>query len=448
MQRKRNYPQGQCQKCDLFGKIIKDNLCYSCYQDRRVILVLNELIKDFKGLTPYNTQLFQLYFTYIQRYRLSYPIKNQAIHLMSLLEKDHIAHIKSWFDIYCLSDAYLAYRSQSTAKGCAFVKIGKMLQELGVLPPRDDECDRQIMIQLDHFTHPENIEAFTNSLIKIGTSKKTVIGIARNLKQYFCWAFHSRGIKRIEEASIDDIRAYIEFLSKDKTLKYRRDKYHTIKRFYDWAFYKDIIKKNPIPDLKLSREKIKINILDDHTVQKLFSFIKCPDSHPEAAFMIALVLVWGFRPIDMAQASLILSKDHFTIKLRRKELTKGKHYYNRLEILKLPINPKWFLELQKRYLCYWQNTYQKVKKTYPRTPLFLNHSLHSCNYLSSDVISSRIQKSTLLATGTPIKASILRQTCGHLYSQSGDASMLSNLGWSHQFAFHYTWLPRVLWVSN
>jgi predicted nuclease of restriction endonuclease-like (RecB) superfamily len=38
---------------------------------------------------------------------------------------------------------------------------------------------------------------------------------------------------------------------------------------------------------------------------------------------------------------------------------------------------------------------------------------------------------------------LLRQTCGHLHSMKQDASALSRLGWSSQFAFHYTWLLRV-----
>ncbi len=32
--------------------------------------------------------------------------------------------------------------------------------------------------------------------------------------------------------------------------------------------------------------------------------------------------------------------------------------------------------------------------------------------------------------------------CGHLHTKNGDGSVLSTLGWSPNFAFHYTWLPR------
>ena len=34
------------------------------------------------------------------------------------------------------------------------------------------------------------------------------------------------------------------------------------------------------------------------------------------------------------------------------------------------------------------------------------------------------------------------QTCGDLHMPEGDGSVLTVLGWSPQFAFDYTWLPR------
>ena len=176
MKKQKNiYPTGQCSNCPLQGKIIKDGLCYSCYQDRRVSLLLDVIIRNFKPITKYNNYLFELYIIYIKRYRLSYSIKNQAKYLANCFEKTTFNTIKSWHQVYCFSDAYVIYQPNSTVKGCAFIKIGKMLQELGVLPPPEDEYDRQIAFQLDHFETKETIQLFVNDLEKIDTAKRTII---------------------------------------------------------------------------------------------------------------------------------------------------------------------------------------------------------------------------------------------------------------------------------
>ncbi|MCK5537502.1 MAG: site-specific integrase [Bacteroidales bacterium] len=442
MKRIRVYPQGGCANCHLSGRIIKNQLCYSCYQDQRVSILIHEIFQSFKPLNPYNQQLSKLYYSYITRYRLSYPLKNQLKHLLCVLEKEKITTIKSWQHIYCLSDSYLIYQPNSNAKGCAFIKIGKMLQELGVLPPREDEWDRQIKYQLDHFYIPDNVKQFSDSLIQTGLSKETVIQYLHALKQYNFWLFHYQKEKSLEQSSSENITKYIEILAQEKTVQFTRAAYNHIIKFYNWAYLKGIIKYNIDPKIKLNREKGKLNILDQYQVKKLFSFIKNEKSNPEDALLITLTLIWGLRNIDLAQASIIISKDKMQIKLRRRELTKGKHYHNRSEILTLPTDIAWFLKLQQRYIKHWKINYKKIKKDYPQTPLLLSYAHHSLNFLNTQTVRERLKKATTRAIAMPVSSRVLRQTCGHLHSQSGDASILSILGWSSQFAFHYTWLPR------
>lgn len=440
--RKRYYPHGKCLKCPLEGRIIKDGLCYSCYQDHRVLHQLKEIENNFTPFNEYNKNLFNLYLTYIKRYRLSYSIKNQVKTLVKIFENEKIDTIKSWFDIYCLSDAHALYQPNSTAKGCAFIKIGKMLQELGVLPPREDEKDRQIMLQLSYFFDPKNVEEFSKSLIKIGSSKDTAIDYLYALKNFSHWLFHIKKKNTLEQASTHDIKTYVDFLKEQYPNHYIRPRYNYIQRYYRWSLFKGFIEVDPTPKLKINREKVKINVLDDYKIKQILSFIKNPSSNPEQALMLALTLIWGTMTIDLAQAQILIGTNSFDIKFRRKELTKGKKFYNRPEILKLPTEVRWLSDLQKRYLKYWMGHYSKIKKTYPKSPLFLHRSFNSNNLLSTIIISKRFQEATVSATGTRITNRILRQTCGHLHSQSGDASLLSTLGWSDQFAFHYTWLPR------
>ncbi len=438
----RKYIQGKCSSCPLSGRIIKDGLCYSCYQDQRIISKLYEIEKDFSPRSEYNDNIFNLYLSYIKRYRLSYSIKNQVLSFTRILEKDEIVTIKSWFDIYCLSDTYCLYQRNSTAKGCAFIKVGKMLQELGVLPPRESEIDRQIQTQFSYFHCKKLPQEFSEALQKIATSKDTILDYLYALKDFSLWLFHAKQ-KDLIEASTFDISEYIEIiLPRNHSHNYVRLRYHHLKRYFEWLFYKNYISTNPYPKIKINRNHVKINIIDEHTIQKLFAFIRNKNSNPEQALMITLGLIWGLQTIELAQAQIIIREKGFDIKLRRKELTKGKKYYNRPEVIILPKTNNWFLNLQKRYLIYWQQHYDKIKKTYPISPFFLHRTFHSTNFLCTDVIRHRFQDATMAAVGKKITNKVMRQTCGHLASLSGDASMLSNLGWSDQFAFHYTWLPR------
>jgi len=153
------------------------------------------------------------------------------------------------------------------------------------------------------------------------------------------------------------------------------------------------------------------------------------------------------RTCDLAHASIIMSNNRFKIKLRRKQLTKGRAYYNREEIISFPKELKWLNNLQNRFVKSWMTQYEKVKKTYPNTPLFFHAKGLSNNFLSAITINKRFQEATFEATGVEIPVKIIKQTCGHLHSQNGDASALARLGWSDQFAFHYTWLPRQIWTK-
>ena len=129
-------------------------------------------------------------------------------------------------------------------------------------------------------------------------------------------------------------------------------------------------------------------------------------------------------------------------------MTKGRRYYNRHQILDLPTKPVWFLQLQKRFYANWQAHYRRVRKSFPQHPLLLPYNNRSNSVLNTDTVSERIKIATTLAIKTPVTAKVLRQTCGHIYSRNQDASLLTQLGWSPQFAFHYTWLPRRYFSKN
>jgi hypothetical protein len=239
------------------------------------------------------------------------------------------------------------------------------------------------------------------------------------------------------------IREYLDFLYQNHSSTHVRPTFTLIGRFYRWCKEKKLILVNPCDGIDVNREFAKLSICSPQQVQKLYSFVQNPQSETESALLISLVLFFGFSTADLSYSQLTNHlNSNLQITFRRKPTTYGRRYYNRHQLLTLPSKPLWFLNLQKRFYQQWVVQYSRVKKTYPRQSLFFPETLHSNRPLSTTVIRHRFNQATQTATGTPIPIRIVRQTCGDLHSQNSDSSILSQLGWSSQFAFCYTWLPR------
>ena len=153
------------------------------------------------------------------------------------------------------------------------------------------------------------------------------------------------------------------------------------------------------------------------------------------------------------RARLILQDPTQNIQLSRvaekllvcsKTQKRGRRYYNREQVILLPQNPLWLSTLSKRFCARWHMRFSRIKSkiTFPRTPLFLDPQCRHNRNLTDKYIRRLVRAATLTATGFDIPPRVLRQTCGHIMTNGNDASVLSHLGWSPQFAFNYTWLPR------
>jgi site-specific recombinase XerD len=442
------YSYGTCLSCEQERKIYVDGLCYLCYQDRQVLTKIKKLELEFIPANEYNGQLFALFLTYIKRYRLTYAHVKQTKQLVEILKKEEISTIKSWHDIYCLSDNYIVFTRPNKLQGCAFVKMGYMLSELGIIPPREDELDQKIYLALSYFSTKE-VEEFSNSLLKINTAKSTVLHYLhslRKLESFTISEFEVYSLLLLDQFHLTNFFDMIQ--EEESSLQSKRKIFFNIQRFYKWVLLNKYILLNPCPDIKFSRPNGRIVICSEEQFLDLKRFIRNENSDPEGAILLALILFYGLTTIELTYAQVIIQDDKLSIKLRRRELTKGKKYYNRKELLQLPVSPTWFAFLQKRFMKKWSKHYQQVKKSYPLTPLVLPKSNISNRYLSTESIRNKVYDATIEATGQAIPIRVLRQTCGHLYSSKADASILSSMGWSNQFAFHYTWLPRIYYSKK
>jgi integrase len=399
------------------------------------------------SLSDYALVAFDLYLTYIRRYNLKYHHLRQAQRLICILEKDPPIPFKSWMDVYQYDEKYPLPHKPNTKKGHAILKIGFMLQELGVLPPKEEELGRQIKNLRSYFSTKEQayIGEFLESLKHQHREQATLRHCLTTLKNFKMW-LGTRDLMLVNQLSVDN---YLQSLvEKNEKPSYVRTAFSSLNQTYRFLKHKKLILQNPCHKIKLSRLPMKLCIVSEKQIEQLTRFIKNPESNAEQALILSLVLFFALTPRELAQSQCLVQNDRLALILRRKPTSYGKHFYNREQILKLPQTPSWFLKLQKTFLNQWQNEYQKTKKTYPLKPLLLPRHRNYNRPLSSDQARKRIKEATIKATGHYIPARILRQTCGHLYSKNGDASILSRMGWSQQFSFCYTWLPRTFFSTE
>lgn len=436
------YSYGTCINCCNERKIYVNGLCYMCYQDKKVRTAIDEIEAAFNPDSDYNKYIFNLYLTYIRRYKLQYFHVKQAKELSKILETISLQKILKWEDVYSLNSKYILFQSRSC--GSAFLKIGYMLQELRILPPRPEVFAHRIKRQLKTFdpTSLELIKPYVRMLQNSRRSDSTIMDHIYSVKNFISWYQCHNDKLTLLTINEKTIRAYLIFQYNNKrNLKYIRDTLGHIKSFYRYCKYKKVMLVDPAKKIRVSREPEKLCVCSETQTDKMFEYIKSPNSNPEYAMLISLILIWGLKNEDLAHARLSINNNSLNITLRQKKLTKGKRYYNREQILKLPQKPSWFFDLQKRFYKNWLKNYENTKKSFPDYLLFLPYSFVNNRPLSHETIKKRALLATKEATGNAIPIKILHQTCGFIHSRQGDASILSTLGWSQEFSFAYTWLP-------
>jgi len=411
---------------------------------REQLLEFEECFSREKNVSDYNQKLFSLYLTYIRRYHLHYFHLEQTQSLIGVLKKTSFTPITSWMQIYEHELAHSTiYRADKTFKGKTFHKIGCMLQELGVLPLRTEEYEPQIQTLLESFDGQtaRHLLIFSQYLKKSGRTSSSQISYLTKLRDFERWLNEAAPGCSLFQVRAPVLAQYLDSI-KDIQPQGVRIARHLFNHFYRWCLSERLILVHPAPGLIIPKPAAKLCVVSEWDFEKLHRFVSSAHSHPESAMLITLVLFFGFTTSDLATAQIGYHDAQIEAVFRRKARTRGRRSFHREQILRLPTKPAWIHELQNRFYLHWQRRRRAVKSSFPGDPMFLPESNVSNRPLSTDIILERIKRATQEATGHAIPARILRQTCGHLHSLKQDASALSRLGWSPQFAFHYTWLPR------
>ena len=449
------YDRGHCSKCLAYRKIYVRGRCYLCYQDDLVRVRLNQMESDFvQPASQYNQYIFDLYLTYIKRYRMSYDHLKPTQDLAQYLEQTKVTPIRRWNDIYKLSRSFPLTRSPGSSvhdNGCAWMKIGYMLQELSVLGSRSDEYQHRVEALLEDMDSQTivHVLAFARALKKSGRTDASINRLLSVLRSFNDWLSQLDPAECLLLAQTPSIECYFELSCNTQSYCSAVSIFRRLAAFYRFAKQAKLILHDPTQNIRLSRPAGRLVVCSKTQFDQLSTFLRDSNSNPEQALVITLVLFYGLTVADLAGACLDIShqtQGQLKIILSRRPRSRGRRYFNREQILEIPLDPSWLKLLSERFRLRWQTQFEKIKPkiSFPKTPLYLHsRGLHNRNP-SDEYIRALIKKATLNATGVPIPSRVLRQTCGHLMTRGDDASALGHLGWSPQFAFHYTWLPRIL----
>ena len=438
-----------CKACNQIKTFwTSDLFCDECYRNQLFQKKHAALIVGVSFKWRYNQHLFSLYLKYINRYKIRSSHIQTTKLLIKFFGEKELPVMKSWIDVWKIRREFLHFNELKTIPtgGCPIEKIAYVLQELGVLPIREE--DHKIYVETALLqTAPDFeklIREFFDDLRRQKRSWRSLHATFRMVHDFFLWQAE-RGSRDIFTASEQDALDYIlSTKDNDKSGVLRR----VLDKFYRWAVYKKKTLFNPfatIPSIKL---KSSLEVCSNDVIRKLERFIKKSTSDPEGALILCLIFYFGFTATDLAMANLEVCEDFRITLHRQSELTYGHKMHARDQVLSLPTEPEWLLNLQRRYYSLWQERYNKIKKDFPLSPLLLRSDSRHSRHLRSLAVRDRVKAATVTAVGFEIPASVIRRTGAHVYAAQVDAAILTQFGWSKDYSFDFVWRQRRLFTPK
>ena len=443
-----------CPLCLKSNRFFYQGICLRCHVAQLVMKRLDEMKTEIQPACEYNGLIFDLYLSYIRRCKLHASHRDQAVKLMEILERDKIPVITSWADIDRLSKKYQLWDLPGKT-GCAFKKIGRMLHGLGVLDVSWEEGtegrrQRKVLDQLS----PETaiaVKSFIKMLQKNKRSPSTVSIFLTTILYLELWLKTIDPNHGVMLACAVDIESYFDHLRREKCSANRIYNCHgVIKRFYRWACLEKRLLVDPARLISINKPSKSIEICSEADLDILVSFIKNSKSDPADAFLLSLVLYFGFSIRQLCLAQLAPGNgDTLRILLAAREPTCCMHFKRPADHLDLPSNPEWFLRLQKRYESHWRARYADINKISVRRPLFLPEKKWYNAPLQPTTLYQRLKRATSTALGgRSIPWGVLHSSCGVLHTRYQDASILTKLGWSPQHACSYVYIQKKIYSPS
>jgi site-specific recombinase XerD len=430
----------KCSKNQIFKYV--SHLCNACFHDKRGRSRLNLLEAQSQNLSPYNRDLFKLYLRYTRRYQIDSRHLSLSKRFFEFLQIYEVPVLRSWAAVLKLSEKFKEFKPAPRSLRCPAISIGWVLQELGVLPIREDEgapLEKRLMSLSKELALV--FTAYAHFLRKRKRKEKTIDVAFERILHFYQWLNAARASDLwlvTEQAAITYIASIPNTNSGDLVRL-------QINKFYNWAKYEKYTLSNPfekIPRLHLAKSHL---VCSPEQILKLEAFIKKSESDPKLALILALIFYWGFTGRDLATATVEFENYQIKVVLHPRSPRCNQRSRNRNQLVILPRDPLWFRDLQKRFTASWHEHFKKISADIPRQPLILDGLIRHNRPISRGKIVAFVAKATTLATGIRIPTPVLRRSGADVYSKHGAAAILPSLGWSKSQAFTFTWRPRELY---
>jgi hypothetical protein len=431
----------KCRKKSYFEK--NDQLCDRCHVLECGLRRFDELIGGFRAPSPYNQHLLELYASYTRRLFVSHTHRVGARTLIQFLEAKELPVIRSWGAIFALSKELARTQTRPIPQGCPFIKIGWMLQELGVIAVRQMEKDH-LLENLYSRWEAEGasiLRRYSEHLLNMKYATGGRYGNVRTVFEFQLWLNQNEPGMGLFTASERVVISYLQGRNDRDRSGIRRK---ALRRFYRWAKRDRLTLLNPVEKIPIPKVQRNIFVCSESQIRQIEAFVKSPESHAEYAFLLALVLYWGVTSRELTMSTIEIHGAQIWINLYRQEVCRGRRGHNREQVLKLPPAPQWLASLQKRYIQLWSSRFETAKKVFPVQPLILGgrDNDRTNRFLSIGTVIDLFYKATIAATGERIPPSVVRRTSGHIHTHYGDASRLTKLGWSKSTSTDFSVLPR------
>lgn len=426
-----------------------DDQCDDCYRHKLYKQKVDGIASSTTFPNAYNKHIFDLHLKYLNRFQIrSSHLKSTRL-LSEFLKVTELKAMRSWSDVARARKAFMSFHelNASPPKGCPIEKIAYVLQELGVLPIREE--DHAVFVETALAKADPKFAQLMSEYLEIlkrhRRSVRSLHGVFKMVHDFYLWT-KANGSPDLFTVSEELARKYILSLkNSDHTGVIRR----VLDKFYRWAIDRKKTLFNPFSKIDSIYRQPALEICSNDAIKKLERFIKKSTSDPEEALTLCLIFYFGFTATDLAMANLDATTNEFRITLHRQsELTYGHKNHRRDKVFTLPTEPAWLLNLQKRYLLSWRERLAKIKRDFALTPLLLRSDFRHARPLRSLAVRDRVKAATISAVGFEIPVSVIRRTGAHVYSNQVDAAILTQFGWSKDYSFEFVWRQRKLFTAR
>jgi hypothetical protein len=215
-------------------------MCTTCYEYSNNSRILNQLQTSFKPKSLYNEKLFNIFIVSINTTVISSSIIGALRRFKIYLEYNEIPEIKSWIDIYTLSEIAELRRSK-TGRACPFIRLGHQMAKQELLPQKKSHYEYYLNLK-SLGQHRNLVEEYLKQL-----KTKSFSNQLRRLRLISNYHLCCDLISEFH----DPIKFFSEIKSRSASVAYQRQYWVVLNSFYSYLQATNKIAHNPFSELTI-----------------------------------------------------------------------------------------------------------------------------------------------------------------------------------------------------